>query len=195
MPGTQTSITSRFETVLGRATAKDRLKIEKHLAVVDSDAAYGRLWRRLMTELGEQAPLAMQSSGNGSWKFFVPDGKYRMQVFALEDAGNGTLRVYMPDVLDEAVKQKMLSKSDSESFMVNESRKPLQVESLGAAEAGNAPDHFKHLLGWNRKAIRVTLHASRPEKEQAGAVQALVALAAKKWSVPVTATATAVKAR
>jgi hypothetical protein len=57
----------------------------------------------------------------------------------------------------------------------------LKIESLGAAEAADAPLHYKHMLGWNRKAMRVSLSTAETDEKLDGAVQALAALAAKRW--------------
>src|SRR4051812_42174822 len=80
-----------LETFLARAGAKERAKIEKHLALRETETGpgFGKLWRKVASVLGGLAPLPAQTMGNLAVLFFIPDGKYRMQVFALEDAGDG----------------------------------------------------------------------------------------------------------
>jgi hypothetical protein len=174
----------RLEPILERVGVKERAKIEKHLAVCDAEAAalHGKLWRRVVSILGELAPLSMQSVGNNTWRFFVADGKYRMQVFALEDAFDGTLKIYMPDIINDAVKSKILTKTSTpQTYAANGSETKLKIESLGATEAAEAPPHYKHMLGWNRKALRVSLSTVDADDALDNAVQAMAAIAAKKW--------------
>src|SRR5271154_3528215 len=94
-----TTLRGNFEPVLDRVGVKERTKIEKHLAVCDAEAtgAHGQLWRRVVGVLGELAPLSMESAGANTWRFFIADGKYSLQVFALEDPLDGLLRIYLPD--------------------------------------------------------------------------------------------------
>jgi hypothetical protein len=186
-----TDAAEKFESFLDRAGIKERAKIEKHLAACDSEttASHGLLWRRIAGMLGDLAPLGIQSVGNNAWKFFVADGKYRMQVFALEDSFDGMLQVYLPDMLSEAVKKKILAKTGvSHTFAVEGSETRLKIDSLGVAEASNAPAHYQHMLGWNRKAIRLTLSTTKPDKKLGDAVHSLAMLAAKGWAAPDTAT-------
>ncbi len=185
-----TVMAKHIDPVLERVGIKERAKIDKHLAACDAEASaiHGRLWRRMVGILGELAPLSMQSAGNNTWRFFIADGKYRMQVFALEDPFDGMLRIYLPDVLKEAMKAKILAKTTNlESFTVAGTGSRLKVESLGTAEAADAPPHYKHMLGWNRKALRLTVSTTESDDTVDRVVQSLASLAAKHW---VTATAT-----
>jgi hypothetical protein len=185
-----TSLAAKFEPVLDRAGVKERTKIEKHLAVCDAEAnaAHGQLWRRMAAILGELAPLAIQSAGHNAWKFFIPDGKFRMQVFAMEDSFDGMLRIYIPDVLNDAVKAKILAKTSTpQTFAVDGSSTQLKIESLGVAEASAAPPHYQHMLGWNRKALRVNVPTVKTDEKLYAAVQALAQLASKSW-MPLAAT-------
>jgi len=186
-----TSVAEKFRPVLDRVGAKERIKIEKHLAVCDAEptATHGLLWRRIVAILGELAPLAIQSVGSNAWRFFVPDGKYRMQVFALEDSFDGMLRIYLPDMLNEAVKAKILARTAiGQTFAVEGSETQLKIDSLGNAEAPTAPLHFKHMLGWNHKAIRLHLSTAKSDEKLGNAVQALAQFAAKSWEPPAAAT-------
>jgi hypothetical protein len=188
------SVAERFEPVLERAGVKERTKIEKHLAACDAEGtgAHGQLWRRTAAILGELAPLAIQSAGSTAWKFFIADGKYRMQVFALEDTFDGLLRIYMPDMLNEAVKTKIISRTPvPQMFAVEGSSTHLKIESLGAAEASGAPPHYQHMLGWNRKALRLILPTTKADDKLEHAVLALAQLASRTWKA-VAAPATAV---
>jgi hypothetical protein len=194
MPNTKSSlsIADRFAPILDRTGVKDRSRIEKHLNTCDAEAnsVHGQLWRHVATILSELVPLTMQSAGNNSWKFYIPDGKYRMQVFALEDPCDGTLRVYLPDVLTEAIKAKILSRTAKPNeFAVGGSKSPLLLESLDGDNAGDAQEHYKHMLGWNRKALRLTLSTTQSDESQVGAADALLTLAAKQWAAAMAAAA------
>jgi hypothetical protein len=110
----------------------------------------------------------VQTVGQHAVQFFVADGKYRMQVFALEDGRDGRVVVYLPDVLAAAEK----------------AGAPLGVlkpESIDSSNTPNPSPHIKHMLGWNRKAVRVTL-PTRASPQQISATETLCALAADKWS-------------
>jgi hypothetical protein len=171
--------------IMERAGAKERPKIEKHLAACDEEPTphHGRLWRRLAIMLGELAPLGVQSSGSNAWRFFIQDGKYRMQVFALEDQFDGNLNVYLPDVLDEAIKRKIIKRTaDPAVFDVKDSDNQLRIDALDAENTLEAPAHYKHMLGWNRKALRLTLPTTDADGALITAVGIMLSLAARQWS-------------
>ncbi len=174
-----------LESFLARAAAKERVKIEKHLALADAEAdgARGALWRRLATLLDSYASSGVESAGGQAWRFFRADGKYRQQVFALEDRGDGALRVSLPDILDEAIKQKVLLKTKiPNEYGLKGSREPLRVEPLDNAKFTDPPAHVKSMLGWGRRAIEVTLPATTDVGARANAIEALCGIAAKKWA-------------
>jgi hypothetical protein len=68
----------------------------------------------------------------------------------------------------------------------------LRLEALDASNTPNPAAHVKNMLGWNRKALRVTLLTVSPP-EQVAAAEALCALAAKKWAGKAAAAAPAGK--
>ena len=198
-----------LDTLLTGLAAKDRSNIEKHLAAcaAEPSPAHGKLWRKVAVALRKLAPLPVQTAGQHAVQFFIPDGKYRMQVFALEDGNNGQLMIYLPDVLAEAQKSGLLSKrgakapgevaADSAASSASASGASgagapeyairggkgtaLRLEALDAANTPNPAAHVKNMLGWNRKALRVTLLTVSPP-EQVAAAEALCALAARKWA-------------
>jgi hypothetical protein len=185
------SIADKLEPVLERVGVKERTKIEKHLTLCDAEASqtHGRLWRRMAAILGELAPLAIQSAGNNAWKFFIADGKYRMQVFALEDSFDGQLKIYLPDVLNEALKAKIFTKTAvPHTYAVDGSTTQLKIEPLGAADASTAPPHYQHMLGWNRKALCLSISTAKAEDKLDKAVQSLAEIAAKHWAPAAAAT-------
>jgi hypothetical protein len=191
---TTSTETAGMEQFLSKMGAKDRLNVEKHLAACDAEGGpgHGRLWRRIAVALHKLAPYSAQTIGQHAVQFFIPDGKdgkYKMQVFALEDKRDGFLRVFLPDVLAEAVKQKILAKAPKGAggegpqgyLIVGTKGEMLEVESLDNSNTSDPPAHFKHMLGWNRKALRVSLPAVAANA-QAAATEAMCAIAAKAWA-------------
>lgn len=170
-----------MENLLTKAAAKDRATIEKHLAACDTsgDASRGDVWRRLAGMLGDLVALPARASGAYALTFFIPDGKYRKQVFALEDHRDGVIFVYLPDIATKAVHEKLLEKSARGLTLAG------SVEIFAEVIDSTTPEppiHIKPMLGWNRKAIKLTIRADSPENPQVQAAEKLCELAAKDWA-------------
>jgi hypothetical protein len=169
--------------MLARAAAKDRTHIQRHLAAADAepDPSHAALWRRLAGVLNTLAPLPVQTVGHSAVMFFVPDGKYRMQMFALEDQSDGRLSLYLPDILDQAIQKKVLRKGDvpGEYAIVGSLRNSLRVDALDSQNTPEPAAHVKNMLGWNRKSLRVILPALAAEGPRVDAAEALCNLAIK----------------
>ena len=176
-------IDARLEELLAKTGARDRVNIEKHLAVCDAEADTGHamLWRRLMVKLGELAPKALSTVGLQVVRFFIADGKYRMQVFALEDNRDGSLAVYLPNVLAKAVSAKLLVKNGGQYSLAAAPKQVLAVEQMDVNNPSNPPDFVKHMTGWNRKAVKLTLQANEPDSLQVSMIESLCELAARQW--------------
>jgi hypothetical protein len=108
-----------------------------------------------------------------------------MQVFALEDKKDGQILVYMPDVLAAATKAGVLAKpaaGRAGEYPIKASKNEvLLVEVLDAANTPDPQPAIKHMLGWNRKALRLTL-PSLANAPQLAAAEAMAELAAKAWT-------------
>jgi hypothetical protein len=190
-----------FDEFLEGLGPKDRLNVERHLTALEVEPGrrHAKLWRRIALILRRLAPRPVRTVGQHVVQFFVPDGKYQMQVFCLEDNRDGRVIIYMPDVLAEAQKAGILGKPPKAKPGVtadlldeDEGVKPkeypipgaggetLQVEALTPANSPDPPAHMKHMLGWNRKALRLTLPAE--SGSQADAVEAMCAIAARAWA-------------
>jgi hypothetical protein len=171
---------SRMEDLLTKATAKDRTSIEKHLAAYDSqsDPSHGDTWRRLAGMLGQLVPLPARTAGAAALTFFIPDGKYRKQVFALEDHRNGTIFVYLPDISAKALRQKLLVKSGNAFALPGSSEIYAELVDSTTPEP---PVHIKPMLGWNRKALKLTITATDSESKPVKSAEELCALAAEDW--------------
>jgi hypothetical protein len=179
-----------LDEVLARAPVKDRGSIQRHLAACDAepDPRHAATWRRLALVMGTLAgtPLqtvALETTGHHATLFFIADGKYRMQVFTLEDRKDGLLAVYLPDVLEAAVKAKALSKKGDVYACGGTSKRPIEVVQIDASNTPDPPRHYKNLIGWNRKAIRLTidLRGEADAEAHATTAEALLRLAAKQW--------------
>lgn len=183
MPPSSREITARMEEMLSKVTAKDRAGVEKHLALCDAeqDATHGRVWRRLAGLLAGLVSLPARTCGASAMTFFIPDGKYRQQVFALEDRRDGTVLVYLPDVAHKAVTQSLLAKCDGGYTLPDSDHLYAEIIDGSLPEA---PSHVKPMLGWNRKAIRVSISTNFHDKSQLSTAELLCCLAAESWAGP-----------
>src|SRR3954470_11751394 len=171
-----------FDAFLGKLAARDRQNVDRHLALADAEpeADHGKLWRRIARALFTLSPHAVTTIGQQALMFFVADGKYRMQVFAIEDPRDGRILAYTGDVLKEAAKAGILSpaaKGDASQGHVigGDKNQRLLVESLDANNTPNPHPWYKNMLGWGRKAVRITLPV-KASKEQISAAEQLAAL-------------------
>jgi hypothetical protein len=175
---------SRFDAFLSKLGPKDKTNIERHLAACETESTpeHVKLWKRLAGSLYALAGHAVQTSGQRAVRFYVQDGKYRFQAFALEDARDHTLVVYATDVLDRALKSGLLTgpvetDGTSQIYSIGGDRTAkLRVEQIESA-TNDAPEYYRHMLGWNRKAMKITLSISA-SPAQIRAAEALCALAA-----------------
>jgi hypothetical protein len=176
-----------FEDFLAKLTPKDKVNAERRVSVLEAeaDATRAHLWRRLVSALMTLSPHAAKFVGKQTVQFYIADGKYRMQVFAMEDLQDGNFTIYAPDALDEAIKTGLLAEAEpveDHSYVVPASKEPLRVERLDATSI-NSGAHYKDLTGWNRKAVRITLPPSA-SPTQIEAAELLCALAAQHFVRP-----------
>jgi hypothetical protein len=182
-----------YETFLSRLGQRDRQAIERHVAVCETESspAHAALWRRLACMLAAVASrptgnptqqaaqtarqFGVQTAGQRAVQFFAPDGKYRRQVFALEDLRDGVLSVYTIDELKGAVAAGALKgpvKTDGAVKIYEVSgggagHGTVRIESITAATLGSAPDYYRHMVGWNRTAVKVTMAVTTSEADVA----------------------------
>jgi hypothetical protein len=196
-----------YEALLARLGQKDRLSIERHVAAYAADGtpAHAVLWKRLARLLARLASApggaaragapntarqyAIQATGRRAVQFFAPDGNYRRQVFALEDARNGSLVIYCVDVMDEALRSGAIRGPQGPAvgdrragvYEVGEgpARTAVTVEFLTATNLGSAPDYYRHMVGWNRTALRIVLPADGRGTADVGVFAALLGLCAR----------------
>jgi hypothetical protein len=177
-----------FDQFLAKLAARDRQNVDRHLIAADAEPEpdHAKLWRRIARSMFTLSPHAVTTIGQQALLFFIADGKYKMQVYAVEDPRDGRLLVYVGDVVKEAIKQGVLAappKGDASAGHVVAADKSqrLIIEPLDANNTPNPHPWYKNMLGWGRKALRVTLPV-KASPEQIAAVEALCALSAKAFN-------------
>ena len=172
-----------FDDFLAKLSAKDRTNAERHATALADNPRHLELWRRLACSLMTLAPHAIKFNGQQSIQFYISDGKYRMQVFALEDLRDGKITIYCGNSLAEATDAGLLQKrkaGDPENaYKIRGTDDTLTLEALDG-QTPNPASFYKDMLGWNRKAIRITL-AADATNVQAEAAENLCAMSARKW--------------
>ena len=179
---------AELDEFLAKLAARDRQNVDRHLLAADAEPEpdHGRLWRRVARSMFTLSPHAVTTIGQQALLFFIADGKYRMQVFAVEDPRDGRLLLYTGDVAKEAIKAGVLAapaKGDASAghVVVADKNQRLIIETLDANNTPNPHPWYKNMLGWGRKALRVTLPV-KATPEQIAAAEALCALTAKGFA-------------
>ena len=174
-----------YEDVLAKLSARDRQSVEKHVALAQAEPTqdHEKLWKRLACDLFTLASHAVTTQGQQAMLFHVQDGKYRMQIFSLEDPRDGRILVYSGDSLEEAVKLGLLrapgkGEAPGAYVIANTPGERLIVETLDSNSSPEPKPWFKNMLGWGRKAIRITLPVNA-SSEQVRAAEAMCALASR----------------
>jgi hypothetical protein len=177
-----------LDDFLAKLAARDRQNVDRHLIAADAEPEgdHAKLWRRIARALFTLSPHAITTIGQQALLFFIADGKYRMQVFAVEDPRDGRLLVYTGEVTKEAIKQGILlapPKGDASAGYVvaADKQQRLIIEQLDANNTPNPHPWYKNMLGWGRKALRVTLPV-KATPEQIAATEALCAITAKGFA-------------
>jgi hypothetical protein len=172
-------------TVLSRFSEKDRQNFEKQVAALEQQGAeLASRWRRLAFALMTWAPGPVKLTVPHTIQFYIPDGKYRKQVYAMHAMTGGVLLVCAPNVLDRAARKGVLAKprqaDGPDRHRLAGSDETLTINCYDGKTPG--PEFFyKDMTGWNRKAICVTLPATASES-QMRATEDLCALAAADWA-------------
>jgi hypothetical protein len=175
-----------YDAFLAKLGTKDRLNVERHVAACDAEEqpTHSNNYRQLVCALAGMAPHAAKTHGQQAVQLYVPDGKYRMQVFAIQDQRDGIIVLYTDDVLDVALKAGLLNGPYEVAEQNNSYRLPNSVDSIKVdqldGKTANPSPFYKDMLGWNRRAIRITLPATATAA-QVKAAETLCAIGAKKW--------------
>jgi hypothetical protein len=176
-----------YTAFLERFSEKDRKSVERQIMAYEAKAGPepAERWRRIAALLLTLAPMPgkmpAKFASSHALQFFIPDGKYRMQVFAVHGAPDGSVAIYAPDVLAQAVRERiLLGNAEGENLYRLKSKEPLTIEPLDG-KTPNPDPIYKDMTGWNRKAMRIILPASASE-EQIHAAEQLCILAARQWA-------------
>jgi hypothetical protein len=176
-----------YATFLTKLGTKDRLNVERHLTVCESgpSPAHAANYRRLLGVLASLAPAPAKTHGQQAVQFYIPDGKYRMQVFALHDPREQVINLYIEDVLDAALKSSLLSgpqeiAGQENSYRIRGSIDSLRIDRLDGKSVNPQP-FYKDMLGWNRRGLRIIIPVTATP-QQMQAVETLCALSAKRWN-------------
>ena len=127
------------------------------------------LWRRIVCRLATLcSPCCPLPLGQHTLQFFIADGRYRQQVFALDDHRDSKIVIYGPDVMEAGADPKgiLLPPPDpgEPRALWHPRQWPRRSVSRAALDSANTPNpdpSFKFMLGWNRRALRMTLLVRR----------------------------------
>lgn len=174
-----------FEELVNRLPARERGAVLRHEAVCEElDPSHAALWRRMVCRLATLAPHAVRALGQHTLQFFVADGKYRKQVYALDDHRDSKLVVYAPAVLETALRESVIlpppDPAEPRAYGLPGSRGVLYLETLDSSNTPNPDASFKFMLGWNRRALRTTL-LTTATPQQVETAERLWSLAAREW--------------
>jgi hypothetical protein len=166
-----------FDAFLAGLNAKDRANIERHVQACETeeDKSHAENWKRVVTALATLAPHAVKIGREGL-QFYIADGKYRMQVFALVDRRDGHLFIYCREPSKTLKKE---GAPDTRLHKVPGTSSHLTIQSLDQSTI-NPNAVFKDMLGWNRKAICITLPANATPA-QVEAAEGLCLKSAAAW--------------
>lgn len=177
----QTAAAPLYEAFLGQLSVKGLATVQRHdeLCEADGPPEHQALWKRLAGTLGRLSGHATEVQGQVAVKFYIADGKYKQQVFALEDTRQGTIALYLPDVVQAAIKQKILSTGASaHQFKVRRGAEQVQFTPIDAETKDLTA--CKGMVGWGRRALRVEISTQTPE-DHLQALERMCELAAQQW--------------
>jgi hypothetical protein len=172
------AISPELANFLTKLSARERTAVEKTLAATPETRIAGsfgsELWAKLTIGIMSLGDFTAKLSGKDGLQFFAADGKYRVQVFALQNRTDGGFYVYTKDVLEQAVAKKLvITPTDSEhygTFQIKAAATPLDAVRMDP----DVPDHsasFRNMMSWNRKAIRIDIPAAATDRQ----IEAVVA--------------------
>jgi hypothetical protein len=175
-----------FEGFVATLPERDQRNLRRHVAACEAEptADHADLWKRLASTLAALTGGPTKTTGTRAIQFFVADGPYRKQMFALEDPRDGTLIVYAPDVLAAAtaadvIRGPIAAVADALAYEVaGVPGLHIDVEILSMSKTVDAPEYYRHLCGWGHSAIKITLPMSSG-RAQVHACECICRLAAR----------------
>lgn len=172
------------DDVLGRLGIREQSAPARRIEAMGVENPRRALaWVRLAGVLVSLAPYKPRTIQRAI-QFYIPDGKYQLQVFAMDDANDGTLVVYCEDVLQEATAAGLIDRQSGQPhrYQVFGTPHAIDIEQLDG-KTENLPTYAGAMTGWNRKAIRIILPAT-PSREQTDAAELLCAMNSVRWRSP-----------
>ena len=153
-----------FEAVVAKAAAKDKANIQRHLDALEAEGAtiHVKMWKKLVLALAKLAPHSTEAVGKDAMRFYIADGRYRLQRYAIEDVRDGQIKIYLPDVLELALKKKVLAaaKVPGEYGVPGHAGEVVKIEQLDSDNTPEPAAHFKFMIGMGRKALRISMPAA-----------------------------------
>jgi len=146
-----------LDALLPRLGVREQSALARRLSTSqESDPRRAEAWRRLaglMFSLAAARPRTVQRAV----QFYIPDGKYQQQVFALDDVVDGSLVVCCEDILEEAIAAKFLKPDGGGTgrYLVLGTPQAITIEQLDG-KTENPPVYVSAMTGWNRRAIQRT---------------------------------------
>lgn len=158
-----------FEEFRAKLGAKDAANAAKRLNMEPPEKA--KLWQRLCATLMSLSGHSAKVNSQPSVQFFVADGKYKMQTFALQDDLPGELTIFCKDVLQPALDKKLLQKPKAgdapHTYKLPGSAGTLHIEAL-TIDGPEHPPAYKDLMSWGRKCMRVSVPINASDELIAG---------------------------
>jgi len=175
-----------YEAFVATLGERDKRNVRKHVESCQGEPTgdHAALWKRLACALATLCDRSARTTGARAVQFFAADGSYQMQLFALEDLRDGSIAVYLPNALAAAEEAGVIGGPTRVADAVSSYAVggapglDLSVEVLSAATTSDAPEYYRHLLGWNRSALRIVLRTTAADAEVA-ACEAICRLAAR----------------
>jgi len=169
-----------------KLAVKDRNRLQQQITAMETKPypRLGERWQRFACALFTLAPHMPKLTGLHTIQFYIPDGKYKKQMFALHAEDNGAISVYAPNVLQQAASAGIIATParPETAYRVTESSDPLNIDAIDGNTSDVEP-FYKDMTGWNRKALRISLSpVATPSQIQAA--EDLCGLAALEWLEP-----------
>jgi hypothetical protein len=170
-----------LEGILAKLGVREKSSYAKRLdTMMANSPRRAANWRRLAAILYLLAPHRPRLAGRAVL-FFIPDGKYQLQVFALDDAADDTLHVYCEDVLATAQKAHLVDRQPPQPhrYQVLGSPHAIEIQPIDG-KTQNLAACCNSMTGWNRKALRIVL-PSDASSEQMQAAELLASISSLRW--------------
>jgi hypothetical protein len=168
------------DAAFAKLTQKDRDNFERQITNVTTKVGenLANHWRRLAGTALALSNKPPKLTGLNTLQFFIADGNYRKQIYAMHLADTGVLTMYVPNIFPEATKAKLLTPLPKDptpdAYTVGGHR--VIIEQLDR-DSLNPQFYFKDMTGWNRKAMGIQLTVDANEG-LVHAVEQILALAA-----------------